>query len=284
MENYTPPDDRATEASSWRRITRWNGRAQRYDAFRPAAPAALPDLLTQLAGAPTAHVLDIGAGTGLATLIWASHARMVTGIEPISEIGRQAGVRLAASGSPPGVRFLDATANDTGLPVTCADIVSASQTFHWMEPESTLAEVARILRRGGVFAAYDYDWPPTITPETDLLFARFMARVREVARARGFSAEAPGWEKSSHSERIRQSGHFRLTKAIMLHYVEAGDADRFIGLILSNVVALALASDILTAKALETEAFERDVRHAFASAGPAGLRWYFSYHVRIGVI
>ena len=40
-----------------------------------------------------------------------------------------------------------------------ADIVTCSQSFHWMEPEPTLAEIARILRPGGVFAAYDYDWP-----------------------------------------------------------------------------------------------------------------------------
>jgi SAM-dependent methyltransferase len=38
-------------------------------------------------------------------------------------------------------------------------LVTCSQSLHWMEPEPTFAEVARILRRGGVFAAYDYDWP-----------------------------------------------------------------------------------------------------------------------------
>lgn len=32
---------------------------------------------------------------------------------------------------------------------------TVAQALHWMEPASTLAEVARILRPGGVFAAYD---------------------------------------------------------------------------------------------------------------------------------
>ncbi len=43
-----------------------------------------------------------------------------------------------------------------------AGIVTCAQSFHWMEPESTFIEVARILRPGGVFAAYDYDRPPTV--------------------------------------------------------------------------------------------------------------------------
>jgi len=45
----------------------------------------------------------------------------------------------------------------TDLPDGCADIVTCSQSLHWMVPESTFAEVARILRPGGVFATYDYD-------------------------------------------------------------------------------------------------------------------------------
>ena len=48
----------------------------------------------------------------------------------------------------------------TGLPDASADVVIAVQAMHWMEPVSTLAEVARILRPGGVFASFDADWPP----------------------------------------------------------------------------------------------------------------------------
>ncbi|MBV8225541.1 MAG: hypothetical protein JO232_10170 [Verrucomicrobia bacterium] len=50
-------------------------------------------------------------------------------------------------------------------------MITASQSFHWMEPVSTLHEVARILRAGGVFAAYDCDWPPVSDPVADAAFA-----------------------------------------------------------------------------------------------------------------
>lgn len=284
MHDFIPPDDRDTEAAARRRIARWGGVARRYDAYRPATPRAMVALLTQLAGASEpAHVVDLGAGSGLSTLAWTGRATRITGIEPNDDMRRQAETRLAGITTGGDIRFVAATADRTGLPDGCADIVTASQAFHWMEPESTLTEVARILRPGGVFAAYDYDWPPTITVETDLLFHAFMARAWAVAKARGVSAEAPGWQKSDHLERMRQSGHFRMTKEIALHSEETGDADRFIGLVFSNVVSLTLARDILAAKDLDVEGFERSVRHVFAERRAPGLLWRISYHARVGV-
>ncbi len=286
MEDYTPADDRATEAAARRRIARWNGVAEQYDAFRSSAPSVLPDLLAQLAGTPIpAHVVDLGAGTGLTTLAWMSRAKRVTGIEPNDDMRRQAEARLAAvpDEGRSGARFIAATAEHTGLPNACADIVTASQAFHWMEPVATLSEVARILRPGGVFAAYDYDWPPTITPETDLLFHDFMRNLWRIAEARGIAAEPPGWKKTGHLERMRRSGHFRLTKEIALHGVETGDAERFIGLTLSNVTIHLLAPHALAVDEMGIATFERDVRRAFDKYGGTGPRWYVSYHVRIGI-
>ena len=60
------------------------------------------------------------------------------------------------------VTFRPGFGHDTGLASKTADLVTSSQSFHWMEPTSTLAEVARILRQGGAFCAYDCDWPPTM--------------------------------------------------------------------------------------------------------------------------
>jgi ubiquinone/menaquinone biosynthesis C-methylase UbiE len=60
------------------------------------------------------------------------------------------------------VSFQDRSAQETGLPDGGADVVTCAQSLHWMEPQSTFAEVARILRLGGAFAACDYDLLPTI--------------------------------------------------------------------------------------------------------------------------
>src|SRR5262249_48629656 len=63
----------------------------------------------------------------------------------------------------------------------------AAQSFHWMEPTATLAEIARILRPGGLFAAYDYDWPPAIQWELDRLAQEGSLRFVELVRERGLA-------------------------------------------------------------------------------------------------
>src|SRR5690606_15398774 len=105
-----------------------------------------------------ALVVDVGSGTGLSTRLWAGRADQVIGIEPGDDMRRQAEAQTAA----PSVRYQPGYSTATGLPDACADIVTVSQALHWMEPEPTFAEMARILRPGGVFAAFDCDWPPTM--------------------------------------------------------------------------------------------------------------------------
>jgi ubiquinone/menaquinone biosynthesis C-methylase UbiE len=60
------------------------------------------------------------------------------------------------STSHENVRYLDAAAEGTGLPDACADIVTSAQSLAWMDPRRIFGEIGRILRPGGVFAAYDY--------------------------------------------------------------------------------------------------------------------------------
>ncbi len=275
-------DVRLTAEAAHQRIAQWSGLAETYDSYRPSAPVALPPLLTRLA--ETSHpalVVDLGCGTGLSTLLWADVAQQVIGIEPNDDMRAQAERRIARE--RPGashVRFLAGTGERTELPDACADIVTVSQAFHWMEPNATLAEAARILRPGGVFAAYDYDWPPLITQQTDGLFHQFIGRAFELAEARGVQAALRGWEKSGHLERMRASGHFSLVKEVTLHNVEPCDADRFIGMAMSNIVEGLLARGVVTADEIGLDAFEQAARAAI----PASVdTWFVSYRVRLGV-
>src|ERR1700685_1134909 len=56
--------------------------APRYDAARPQAPAELAEVLMQWSGRSEPDVVDVGAGTGLSTVIWVGRARQVTAVEP----------------------------------------------------------------------------------------------------------------------------------------------------------------------------------------------------------
>jgi hypothetical protein len=87
-----------------------------------------------------------------------------------------------------------------------------------MAPGPTLAEAARILRTGGVFAAYDYEWPPAVHPEVDAAWEGVMRAVDNHGRVR----------KAEHLDRIRASGRFRHVREVLLHSVEEGGAERVV--------------------------------------------------------
>src|SRR6266545_4264909 len=108
------------------------GFAAGYDSHRPSPPPALLDLLCLEAQVERpALVVDLGSGTGLSTRAWADRAHEVVGVEASPEMREQA----EAATSAVNVRFVQAYAHETGLPDAAADVVTCSQSFHWMEPE-----------------------------------------------------------------------------------------------------------------------------------------------------
>jgi ubiquinone/menaquinone biosynthesis C-methylase UbiE len=260
-------------------VARFSGFAELYDRYRPQPPAAIVDLLIQLAGKPRPNVVDLGSGSGLSTLLWAQRAEQATGVEPGADMRRQAERRASESGAHK-VRFKEGLSTATGLPDACADIVTCSQALHWMEPEGTFAEVARILRDGGVFAAYDCDWPPTLNWEAERAFADCLARARKIELERRLAPDVRRWNKERHLERMERSGRFRYVKEILLHHVETGGADRLVGLMRSQGTIETLLGHGLTEAEIGLAELRETARRAL---GDAVLPWYWSYRVRIGI-
>jgi SAM-dependent methyltransferase len=203
------------------------GFADVYDRYRPAPPAEVLDVLVHVAETERPGlVVDLGCGTGLATRAWADRADDVIGVEPNPRMVE----RARAATRQPNVRYVGAYAADTGLPGGEADLVTAYQSFHWMEPQPVLAEAARLLRTGGVFAACDYDVPPVVEPEVDAAFAALFESRHEARERLGLRAGASSWPKAKHLEQIRASGHFRYSREVLAHGWWELDGDGVIGL------------------------------------------------------
>jgi predicted O-methyltransferase YrrM len=80
-----PPHDPLLNA----RLTGYtrSGFGARYHTHRRKPPAALVDVLLQLAGTRRPRlVVDLGSGTGISTMLWAPHAERVVGVEPLDEM------------------------------------------------------------------------------------------------------------------------------------------------------------------------------------------------------
>jgi SAM-dependent methyltransferase len=249
------------------------GFADRYDRFRPRPPEALLQLLCRYARVERPPlVVDLGCGTGLSTRAWSGIAEHVVGIEPNPAM-------LAAAEAAPGVEYKEAFAQGTGLEDGVADIVTCSQSLHWMEPGTIFAEAARILRPGGVFAAYDYDWPPVIDPEVDAAYDAYQGRRGAMRRSRGIQRGADRWAKSGHLERMRESGHFRFCREILLHSIEDGDAERVVGFAYSLGLPAAVDDPELE-RELRVGELEEVARRVL---GDRTVPFLFGYRVRIGV-
>jgi SAM-dependent methyltransferase len=244
-----------------------------YDVNRPSPPAALLDVLCLEARVERPSlVVDLGSGTGLSTRAWAERADVVVGVEASDEMRG----RAEQATSAPNVRYVQGYAQETGLPAGEADIVTCSQSFHWMESEPTLAEAARLLRPGGVFAAYDYDWPPVCDWEVEQAFSEL---VRRVGKARGIPKKLR-YDKSEHLDRIEASGQFRFVREVVLHSREGGGAKRIVGMALSLGPLAVLLEDGKSEEELGLARLRETAARAF---GDREVEFLLGYRIRLGV-
>jgi len=227
-------------------------------------------------------VVDLGCGTGISTLVWARSAKKVVGVDPTEDMLNRARQRISSNTDGCShLSFLNTVSSATGLENDSVDIVVCSQSLHWMDPEPTFREIARILRPGGVFAAIDCDWPPTITLDTDLVFKEAQANLKSFQKTSQHIFEGvKQWPKGTHLERMEKSGVFRLTKEILVHNVEYSDATRFKGL-------LRTFGEIQTFLKAGVQGIEEVLQRFDASIdeslGQRTLPCYFHYRVRLGI-
>ena len=113
--------------------------AEAYERGRPEYPEAAIAYLVELVR-PGATVLDLAAGTGKLTRPLVAAGLRVVAVEPVAEM------RSALPGA------LEGTAEAIPLGDGSVDAVTVGQAFHWFDGDAALAEIARVLRPGGLLA------------------------------------------------------------------------------------------------------------------------------------
>jgi SAM-dependent methyltransferase len=246
------------------------GFPERYEAHRPRPPAALAELLTPLLGGEPRLVVDLGSGTGLSTRYWSDRAGEVVGIEPNEAMLRFAEQVTEAR----NVRYVHASAYETGLAERCADLVTAAQSFQWMRPERVFPEIARVLRSGGIFCAYQYFVLQTPLWEPEQAWSEMLSKKQTVRGSLGKDQTAR-WPVSA--DRLRDSGVFRHVRELAVHSVESGDGDRLVGLALSEGSVQTLLEDGVTEEELGLDRLRE------ASAEMPHVPWWVGYRVWLGL-
>jgi SAM-dependent methyltransferase len=126
--------------------------ADLYEKYRPGYPQELVDRLLEQAGiSPSGRILEIGAGTGKATQLFAERGYPILCIEP----GRNlAAIAARALKSYPGVQFEINRFEDWPELASTFDLVFSAQAFHWVPKEVGLSKAARVLTPGGYLGLF----------------------------------------------------------------------------------------------------------------------------------
>ncbi|MDB6137707.1 MAG: Methyltransferase [Verrucomicrobiaceae bacterium] len=128
----------------------FSDRVENYILYRPSYPAAVAALLCREAGLQAGStVADLGSGTGILTQMFLSRQMIVNAVEPNAAM-REGAERLL--GSDPHFVSHSGTAEHTGLPDHCADLITAAQAFHWFDRAAARLEFDRILKPGAIAA------------------------------------------------------------------------------------------------------------------------------------
>ena len=122
--------------------------AKGYAAFRPHYPAGWFDYLASLVPGDEL-VWDCAAGTGQATVDLAERFERVVATDASRE-------QIAAAARHPRIEYRVAAAEESGLGDGSAGLITVAQALHWFRREGFYGEARRVLRAGGVLAAWAY--------------------------------------------------------------------------------------------------------------------------------
>jgi SAM-dependent methyltransferase len=136
------------DTDRWRqRATSFGPAAELYDQIRPGYPvSALAWALAPL-GAGSWRIGDIGAGTGIMTRVILAAGHEAIAVEPDAQM------RQWLARATPTATAIDGSAESIPLADGSLDGAVAAQAYHWFDRDRAHAELARVIRPGGVFAA-----------------------------------------------------------------------------------------------------------------------------------
>jgi SAM-dependent methyltransferase len=144
-----------------RRRLSFGGVAELYDRSRPSYPQALIDDVLEFAGAGTrARVLEVGAGTGKATVLFAERELNVVAIEPSAEMAAVARRNCAAYEN---VTVVETKFEDWRSDGPSFRVVFSAQAWHWVAEDVRYAAARAALETGGALAVFwnQADWGAT---------------------------------------------------------------------------------------------------------------------------
>ena len=121
-------------------------RAGNYSQGRPGYADGVTRLIFDRLLVPGGTVVDVGSGTGIFARIFLERGVRVVCVEPNAGMRAQADELFRGD---PNYVSVAASAEATGLPDGCVDLMTAASAYHWFDPDAFAAECRRVLRPEG---------------------------------------------------------------------------------------------------------------------------------------
>lgn len=196
--------------------------AELYDRARPAYPDRLVDDVIEITGTdPRSRVLEVGAGTGQATLSFARRGLSLLALEPGPRLAAVARAKLAGF---PHVCLLESSFESWSLEHAAFDLVISAQALHWVDPEVRLVKAHSALKPGGwlaIFANIPQRGRSALDQTIDACYEKVAP-----------SHRSAGAEKRARLEpQLAECGLFRVLPARQYHWAASYTADQYADLL-----------------------------------------------------
>jgi ubiquinone/menaquinone biosynthesis C-methylase UbiE len=135
-----------------------------YGRYRPHYP---PALFAHLASLTRSHACawDCATGSGQAAVSLAEYYATVIATDASA-------AQISRAAAHPRVTYAVRSAQDSGLDTDSSDLVTVAQALHWFDIADFSAEATRVLRPGGIIAAWTYNLM-RVTGALDTIIERF---------------------------------------------------------------------------------------------------------------
>ncbi|HEY5011635.1 MAG TPA: class I SAM-dependent methyltransferase [Acidimicrobiia bacterium] len=202
--------------------------APTYDAIRPAYPEAVFDTiesyLSSVARHP--HVLEVGVGTGQATVQMAAREWRVFGVEPGAQLAATARSRLAAHDL---VTVATATFEAIDVADASFDLVASATAWHWVDPKVGYAKAHRVLEPDGAIALWwNAHVPDTTDPRWEPVRTAYERAAPELARLARLTPDRPDYDPAGE---LHDCGRFEAVEQHIFSFSLAYSAREFLDLI-----------------------------------------------------
>ena len=204
--------------------------AELYDRARAGYPAELVDAVMEYGDLSEGdRALEIGAGTGKATVAFARTGLQITAVEPSPEM---AAVASRNCSSFPNVSVVVRSFEEWEGAAGGSALVFAAQSWHWIDPALRFQKAAALLREAGTLALmwHRTNWSSEpLRGELDELYRRVDPELRE--RNPGFPGlDGPG-DDTWFLEEVAGTGLFGAIGDRLFARLDTFSSDTFVSLL-----------------------------------------------------